>query len=798
VADVLVDGSSVGAVTSYTFTNVMAGHTIAASFAGDTYTITFNAGSGGTIDLPGIQTVNYNGSTSPVNATASRGYSFVNWTGTGGFMSTSNPLTISNPTSNITITANFRQESTFVTRTVRFIAGQGGRVDGDARQTVIYGENSSPVMAVPEFGYEFAGWTGDYTGVANPLTITNVTSDMTVTANFELLPVTYTVNFISGTGGRIDGNSMQIVEQGGSCLPVKALPGLGYKFDRWIGDYAGEENPLTITNVTSDMTVTAKFTLLPVTYNVSFIVDSGGDIDGDVEQTVSEGGDCMTVKAVPVIGYVFIGWSGDYAGMENPLTINGVTANMTIYANFRKQAAVTFTVSFSAGAGGRIDGNPIQTVATGEDCSSVRAVAEPGYYFKSWSGDHAGAANPLTIAGVISDMTINAVFEENTCNLSPEKPVLIAPVDNAVVPSTPFMLQSGPYSDLENDPHASTGWGISMFNCSQVLYSEISGTDLTSHEVMLLDEGLKYAWRAGYQDMGSGDYTWSDSETFIVGQVTVDENTPPVVPGIDMAVYRMISFILWAGPSAEELFGPLLGEGGYDTAMFRIGTYDPTYGNGGYREYPDFTLEPGQPCWFLARDGLNLRFEGVPVSTSVDICIPLKYNTTSGNGWNMVAPPNDRDYRWGDLQVVEKDSAGNTVSGPTAISQLSAENKYIDVRIFGWDAGAYTASTLPEFLLERYSGYWVRVKQPNVYLCFPVDAGIAARSGGMKDSMLSRLTAWVGSLLPETDTACATASTDAPPMPMAGLNTEEKAGGSGGGGCFIDTIGDSGDSSWTK
>ncbi|MEW6757664.1 MAG: hypothetical protein AB1347_05540, partial [Acidobacteriota bacterium] len=35
VADVLVDGSSVGAAASYTFTNVQADHTIAASFAPD-------------------------------------------------------------------------------------------------------------------------------------------------------------------------------------------------------------------------------------------------------------------------------------------------------------------------------------------------------------------------------------------------------------------------------------------------------------------------------------------------------------------------------------------------------------------------------------------------------------------------------------------------------------------------------------------------------------------------------------------------------------------------------------------
>ncbi len=40
VADVTVDGSSVGAVSSYDFTNVTENHTIAASFAINTFTIT--------------------------------------------------------------------------------------------------------------------------------------------------------------------------------------------------------------------------------------------------------------------------------------------------------------------------------------------------------------------------------------------------------------------------------------------------------------------------------------------------------------------------------------------------------------------------------------------------------------------------------------------------------------------------------------------------------------------------------------------------------------------------------------
>src|SRR5207245_7429803 len=40
VADVVVDGSSVGAVTSYTFTNVTGDHTLAASFADHQFAVT--------------------------------------------------------------------------------------------------------------------------------------------------------------------------------------------------------------------------------------------------------------------------------------------------------------------------------------------------------------------------------------------------------------------------------------------------------------------------------------------------------------------------------------------------------------------------------------------------------------------------------------------------------------------------------------------------------------------------------------------------------------------------------------
>jgi hypothetical protein len=58
VAEVLVDGASAGAVTTFTFASIAANHTISASFALDTLVITASAGSGGSIAPTGPVAVN--------------------------------------------------------------------------------------------------------------------------------------------------------------------------------------------------------------------------------------------------------------------------------------------------------------------------------------------------------------------------------------------------------------------------------------------------------------------------------------------------------------------------------------------------------------------------------------------------------------------------------------------------------------------------------------------------------------------------------------------------------------------
>ena len=88
--------------------NVKADHNITANFAINQYTMTFAAGLHGSITGTKKQTVNYGGSTTEVTATPNAGYSFVNWTGTNGFVTTTdNPLTMTDVTTTQTIKANF-------------------------------------------------------------------------------------------------------------------------------------------------------------------------------------------------------------------------------------------------------------------------------------------------------------------------------------------------------------------------------------------------------------------------------------------------------------------------------------------------------------------------------------------------------------------------------------------------------------------------------------------------------------------------------------------------------------------
>ena len=106
IADVKVDRVSVGAESSYTFTNVTADHTIAATFAINTYTITASAGSGGTISPSGAVSVNY-GANQSFTISPTTGYHIADVKVDGSSVGTGASYTFSNVTENHNISASF-------------------------------------------------------------------------------------------------------------------------------------------------------------------------------------------------------------------------------------------------------------------------------------------------------------------------------------------------------------------------------------------------------------------------------------------------------------------------------------------------------------------------------------------------------------------------------------------------------------------------------------------------------------------------------------------------------------------
>ena len=161
---------------SRTDSSVSADVTVTATFAINTYTLTYTAGANGTITGTSPQTVNYNTPGVAVTAVPSTGYHFVNWSDS----STANPRTDSSVTANISVTANFAINI----YTLTYAAGENGSITGTSPQTVNYNASGNPVTATPSPGYHFVSWSDSST--ANPRIDTSVSTNVTVTASFAI------------------------------------------------------------------------------------------------------------------------------------------------------------------------------------------------------------------------------------------------------------------------------------------------------------------------------------------------------------------------------------------------------------------------------------------------------------------------------------------------------------------------------------------------------------------------------------------------------------------------------------
>ncbi len=167
-----------------TDTSVMADVDVSAEFAINTYTLTYNVGTGGHLTGASPQTVNYGADGATVTAVADTGYHFVKWS--DDVLSASR--TDTDITADLTVSATFAHD----TFTLDYAAGANGHLTGVTHQTdVVYGTDGTAVTAVADTGYHFVKWSDDVTD--NPRTDTSVMADVDVSAEFAINTYTITV-----------------------------------------------------------------------------------------------------------------------------------------------------------------------------------------------------------------------------------------------------------------------------------------------------------------------------------------------------------------------------------------------------------------------------------------------------------------------------------------------------------------------------------------------------------------------------------------------------------------------------
>jgi hypothetical protein len=261
ILNVLIDGISMGPIDTYTFANVMANHTIAATFAINTYTLTASINGNGTITPAGTTTVNY-GENQTYNIAVATGSTLVNVFVDGVSQGAVTTYTFTNVTENHTIQAITNAAN----YTVSVIQPANGVIT-PGTQVVNYGATPS-FTVTPNTGYMIStinvnstpvAFTPNIAGIAT-ITLPVVSANATVTAT--MIVKTFTITATTGQHGTINPSGVTTLNYG-TQQTYTFNPSNGYEVEDVIVDgiSAGAMPTFQFVNVTANHTIRATFQL---------------------------------------------------------------------------------------------------------------------------------------------------------------------------------------------------------------------------------------------------------------------------------------------------------------------------------------------------------------------------------------------------------------------------------------------------------------------------------------------------------------------------------------------------------
>ena len=410
VADVLVDGISVGAITSYTFSNVTSIHSIQSSFAINTYTIIATAGENGSIVPPGSLEVSH-GSNQAYTITPEEGYHIADVLVDGISVGAVPTYTFSNVTAAHSIEAVFAIN----TYTIASTAGENGSITPSGSMEFNHGSEQIYTIT-PAEGYHVADVLvdGSSVGAITSYAFINVTTAHSIEAAFAIN--TYEISATAGENGSVT-PSGSIEMNHGSEQVYTIAPAEGYHVADVLIDSisVGAVTSYTFTSIVAGHSIEAIFAINK--YTITATAGENGDITPSGSVEVTHGTD-QIYTITPADGYhvADVMVDGISVGAITSYTFSNVTSIHSIEVSF---AINTYTIIATAGENGSISPHGSLELSHGSDQAYTITPAE-GYHIANIlvDGVSVGAVPTYTFSNVTAAQSIEAVFAINTYTIA--------------------------------------------------------------------------------------------------------------------------------------------------------------------------------------------------------------------------------------------------------------------------------------------------------------------------------------------------------------------------------------------
>jgi hypothetical protein len=222
-------------------------------------------------------------------------------------------------------------------------------------------------------------------------------------------PIIYTLTTSANPydGGTVSPTTKQYEE--GETATINATPAAEYLFQSWSGATGSSSSTSLV--MSSDKSVTANF--VKKKYALTVEIEGEGTVDEKVIKagaaTDYNSGTVVELTANPSAEWLFVEWTGDLTGSENPKQITIDKAKSVTAVFVKKQYPLTMEIEGEGTVSEKVIKAGAATDYNSGTIVELTAAATEDWEFVEWTGDITSTDNPVQIT-IDEDKTVKAKF----------------------------------------------------------------------------------------------------------------------------------------------------------------------------------------------------------------------------------------------------------------------------------------------------------------------------------------------------------------------------------------------------